>query len=212
MTAIMFDSTEPKAFPTSGFDATAGYVVGSNWPSTAGIMARFPHLPHVTITTKATLDARCLDIEPRNAQNADAAAWLDRQYSIGQKLPILYTSISNVTALKAAVGNRRFLLWTAHWAPGKHLCSPTTCAYPGVTVTADATQFADKGPNGEVIDQSLLTDRFFQAIGGDAPASGIQTPTGGPTAQEIADAVSAQLTKGAIKLKDGSIRWLPNVV
>ena len=177
---VLFDSVNADTFPTSGFDATAGYVNGK-YQSSAPLRAKFPYLPHITITVFASGDARCLDVEPGDATVDQAAAWLDRQYGLGQRLPIIYTGASNLAALKAAIGNRPCLIWSAHWTKQSHVCGPNTCGYP----QADATQWTD----GTVVDQTLMTDHFFQAIGGDMAEAVDLTPA---AVKAVVDALYAK--------------------
>lgn len=163
MTAVMFDSIDANALPASGFDAMAGYVNGK-WQSAVPLLQRFPQKPLLTITVFASGNARCADVESGDLTVAEAPGWLDRQYQLGQKLPVLYTSASQMQALIDACGNRPFLRWSAHYSAtlGAHICGTGGCTYP----LADATQWTDHGPNGENVDQTLMSDHFFQAIGG----------------------------------------------
>lgn len=64
-------------------------------------------------------------------------------------LPWGYTSASNMQALINAAGGRQFIKESAHYGFGMHICGPNTCGYPQATWT----QWADKGPNGENLDQ-----------------------------------------------------------
>lgn len=162
MTALMYDSVNAAALPTSGATATAGYVNGL-YANSARMQARFPNLPHVTITVFASGDAKVLDVENGDASPAQCPGWLDRQYSLGEPLPVLYGNTSVIAAIHAAVGSRPFLWWSAHYTYSAHLCGPATCGCP---YQADATQFADHGPNGENVDQTLLSDRFLSVISG----------------------------------------------
>lgn len=156
----MFDSVNAAAFPSGGFDATAGYVPGCGYPSSAAIRARFPHLPHLTIATFARLDAQCFDVEPRAGTPAECPGWFDRP-GTGN---IIYCMASMTNQVRAAMGNRKYFLWSAHYTGRPHICG-NGCGYP----SADATQWIDHGPRGENVDQSLLSDAFYRAIGGAEP-------------------------------------------
>jgi hypothetical protein len=155
---VMFDSVDPAAFPDPAevpFDVTAGYVNG-RWPSSVGIKARFPDLPHLSIAVTVAADADCLDIEPGDATAEQAPAWLDRQYARGMARPVIYCGISSIAAVRRAVGSRPFWWWSANWTRVPHID-------PG----ADATQWDDKGPNGENVDQSQVSPAFYAYLQGD---------------------------------------------
>lgn len=166
----MWDTATPAAIPVggAGCDATAGYIPGSRYPSSEEIRRRVPNKPHLTICTTANADAMCLDVEPRYATPNQTPAWVDRQHARGVAMPVVYTMASWSAAVRQALGGRQYLLWSAHYGLGRpHICGTDPgCTYP----RADATQWADHGPNGENVDQSLLSDTFFAAIGGLGPA------------------------------------------
>ena len=163
---ILYDSVNAAAIQ-GGMVATAGYVDG-NWANSAAMRAAHPNLPHVSIAVFARHDADALDCEPGDATVYEAPGWADRQYARGVTLPIIYTSASNIAELRRVMGGRNFLLWSAHYTYNAHVCG--SCGYPG----ADATQFADKGPNGENVDLTLMSDAFYVAIGG---ASSLPAPS-----------------------------------
>ena len=181
MAYTLYDSINPASFPGSGFDATAGYV-GGKWPSSAGIRARFPNLPHLTIAVNSRQDAQCLDVEPGDASPDEAPGWADRQAARGVDTPIIYCSASAMGAVRAAMGGRRYLLWSAHYTGRPHICG-TGCGYP----QADGTQWYDHGPNGENVDQSLISDEFYAAIGG---SSGDVVSANPPRLGEVPDRAS----------------------
>lgn len=191
MPGVMFDSVEPTALPASGFDATAGYVNGK-YQSSAGLMSRFPYLPHLTISVFASGNARCLDVEPGDATVDEAPGWHDRQISLGQRLPIIYTGASQAAALRAAMGSRTYLLWSAHWTYKSHICGPGTCGYP----QADATQWSDPQSGNGLgnVDQTLMSDRFFSAIGGPPVATTLSTDD----IAAIVAAVTPAVVKGVL--------------
>jgi hypothetical protein len=153
----MIDSTDANAIPDKGTQATAGYIDGK-WQSSKGILARFPHLPHLTIAVFEVDDADCLDIENGDATNATAPAWTRRQHKRGLLRPVLYTSISNVGALVAemevhAIHRSEYMIWAAHYTGVPHIES-----------NCEATQYESKeSPN---IDVSLVYDKFFEMIHG----------------------------------------------
>lgn len=189
MPYVMYDSVNAADFPASGFQVTAGYVAG-RYPSSKPILARFPNIPHLTIAVTARQDADCLDVEPGDATPAEAPGWFDRQKARGVAVPVIYCMASWIGQVKAAMGNRNYLLWSAHYNGVPHICGThPSCNYPKV----DATQWADKGPRGENVDQSLLSDHFYTTI----------TNTGDddmPSSQEVAHAVwDMMLERGPAK-------------
>jgi len=169
MIHVLFDSVNAGAIPTGAAApaATAGYVDGW-YNNSAAMRAMFPNIPHVAIAVFAKDNADALDCEPGDATIYEAPGWADRQYQRGVALPIIYTSASNIAELRRVMGGRNFLLWSAHYTGNPHLCG-SGCGYPG----ADATQFWDHGTHGENIDQTVMSDAFFAAIGG---ASSLPSP------------------------------------
>jgi hypothetical protein len=163
MTLTMFDSTTVADIPSTGMDAVAGYV-GGNWPTYAALVKRFPHLPALSIAVNSSQDAQCLDVEKGDATPADVPFWLDKQARLHPgRTPIIYTSASQIAAVRAAAGRRRYLLWSAHYGVGEHVCG--RCGYPG----ADATQFDDKGAHGEHIDRTVMSAAFLAAFAPKVP-------------------------------------------
>jgi hypothetical protein len=158
MTLTMFDSTTVTDIPSTGMDAVAGYVGGdfTTWPA---LVKRYPHLPALSIAVNASQDAQCLDVEKGDATPADVPGWLDRQARLHPgRTPILYTSASQIAAVRAAAGRRRYLLWSAHYGDGEHICG--SCQFP----KADATQFDDHGAHGEHIDRTVMSPAFLAAF------------------------------------------------
>jgi hypothetical protein len=147
-----------------GGEAIAGYIAGNSWPTYEPYRRARPELAvcgrvlSITLTARAV--ARCLDIEPGGAVNADAAGWLRHYADRTWGRPWLYTYASNVRPLLVAlagagVDRSEFLLWSAHPAPGEHLCDELLCGFPA----ADATQFAQT-PDGRC-DISVARDYCF---------------------------------------------------
>ena len=163
VTLTMYDSTDVGALP-HGADAYAGYVEGL-FPTFAALKRRFAasgaHL--LSIAVFASGDADCLDIEPRDATNAQAPGWVKRQLARGAHRPCLYTSVSNMDTLVTALGGAGISraavrLWSAHYGQGKHICGPGTC---GLTRHAcDGTQWTDSAL-GRNLDESILLSNFF---------------------------------------------------
>jgi hypothetical protein len=59
-----------------------------------------------------------------------------------------------------AAHGRPTKLWTAHYTEIPHICGPKSCAFPGLTIDADGTQWHSSG-----YDESLLADDFFDFEG-----------------------------------------------
>ena len=173
MDHVLYDSVNVGAIPNGAAApaATAGYVDGW-YNNSAAMRAAFPNIPHISIAVFASDDAMALDCEPGDATIQQAPGWVDRQHARGNPLPIVYTSASNIAALRALMGGRNFLLWSAHYTGTPHLCGGG-CGYPG----ADATQFWDHGTHGENIDMTLMSDAFYVAIGGASSLPVVTTPT-----------------------------------
>ena len=120
-----------------------------------------------------------LDVEPGDATPEEAPAWFDRRP--GNR--IIYCMASMANQVKAVMGGRDYLLWSAHYNGVPHICGPGACAYP----QADATQWSDKGPRGENVDQSVLSEKFYTEI------TQPQGEEDMPSSQEIAAAVWQQV-------------------
>src|SRR5215510_7416869 len=120
----MYDYTNVRNLP-GGADAYAGYADGlfANLTATerrfTGSGAHF-----LSIAVCASDDADCLDIEARDATNAQAPGWVNRQLAGGAFRPCLYTSVSNVDALMATLngaGISRAAIrpWSAHYGQSR---------------------------------------------------------------------------------------------
>lgn len=170
-----------------GMDAYAGYVdasgIGITFP---GVVVRFPDERHLSISVHGH-PAQVGDVE-RGALKS----W--RGYPVG------YTMVSNVMAQVAADG-RPAKLWTAHYTEHPHICGPHSCAYPGLTIDADGTQW-----HSGSYDESLLLDDFFDFGGSDMA---LTISSDGCTIAGVSPAghvlvFSADPTKGY------AARWQPN--
>lgn len=154
----MFDSVDGATVIPPNPAAVAGYV-GGNWPNYHALVAAFPHARHLSVAVNATEDADCLDVETGDATADQAPAWIARQVKRGVKLPVVYTSVSNVAALLAAgVKRDQIRLWTAHYTNTAHICSPA-CGN-GMTTSADATQWTENAL-GRNLDESLCNPTFL---------------------------------------------------
>ncbi|MGZ4556085.1 MAG: hypothetical protein ACXVXZ_10145 [Mycobacteriaceae bacterium] len=201
MTLTMFDSIYVAQIPATGMDAVAGYV-GGRWPTFPDLVKRFPNLPALSIAVTSQQDAQCLDVETGDATPALVPGWLDRQAQLHpDRTPIIYCSASWIPAVRTNAGGRKYLLWSAHYGKGPHICSPTVCGYQ----QADATQWTDKGPNGETVDQTVMTPAFLAAFAPKpaSPASDVPPVFTKPTpAPKPAPVPSKGLTVQTIDLRN----------
>lgn len=157
----MFDSVTISEIPPDA-QAVAGYV-GGLYPTFARLAVAFPHAHRLSIAVNASQDADCLDVEPGDATIEQAPAWVKRQVARDVKLPVLYTSVSNVPALihaLTAAGIRRSTvrIWSAHYTDKEHRCTQVCCGIPAFE--ADATQWTNRAL-GRNLDQSLCKPGFF---------------------------------------------------
>lgn len=158
----MYDTVTVDTVPANP-PAVAGYVAG-HWPTYEGLVLRFPKAKHLSIAVQADQNAQCLDVEPGDASNAQAPAWVERQLARGVKRPVLYTSVSNWPALLATlhgagISRQEIRIWSAHYGRGKHICSGA-CNNFGFIGPADATQWTDTSL-GRNLDESVCQDSFF---------------------------------------------------
>lgn len=163
---VMFDDTTVSLIPKSA-KAVAGYVNGlyTTWPQ---VLHNFPNAKHISIAISTAAQADCLDIEPGDATNAEAAAWYRDFKTAARKnhtpklKPIFYTSASNAAGLIAAlsaegIARSKYILWTAHYNGSRHVCSPSGCGYP----KAEATQWTSTS-NNRSLDESKVTVAFWE--------------------------------------------------
>lgn len=165
MTTIMYDDVTLDLIPPNP-PAVAAYVDG-RFANIDEARRRFPHAIILPICVSSSTDAagihikeEALDDEPGDATNATAVPWTRRQLAKG-RIPVLYTSASNVAALvatltAAGISRDRYLIWSAHFTNVPHICGPHTCGFP----QADATQFTDRAL-GRSLDESLCSDHFL---------------------------------------------------
>jgi hypothetical protein len=170
---VGFDDIVAANEPPGG-DVYFGYING-RWGDYWAVRRRWPHLPVDSITVNADTDADWLDVEWGDATNTDAPRWVRRQQARGVARPGIYTSLANVAALldelaKNGISRAEIRLWTAHYTPTAHICTPA-CGY-GMPTTADGTQWRSTA----TFDESLLAADFNdgatpKATTGDEPMS-----------------------------------------
>lgn len=167
----MYDNTNIFLIPRTA-KAVAGYIDG-RWQTYLKLLIRCPLAKHVSIAVFPQDNADVLDVEPGDASNAQAPAWVKRQRArrkagvkYNTRLPMLYTAASNGEALIAVCTKAGlsygvdYLWWSAHYNPtlGEHICNPK--CYPGLKHTAHATQFTDHA-NNVSLDESVCTPAVF---------------------------------------------------
>lgn len=160
-TTVMYDSVTVSEIPRDPDAAAAGYVNGlyNTWSQ----IQAGPWKHKLPIAVSVSADAECLDVEAGDATNDQAPDWVKRQHGRGIHKPVVYTSVSNASALlstlaRSGIQRDEVRLWTAHYTFHPHLCSPA-CGY-GLTTTADATQWTDHS-GGRNLDESLVGKSFF---------------------------------------------------
>lgn len=157
----MYDNVTVSLLPDEPGAAYAAYVNGA-YRNYAEIVRAFPHAKVLSIAVTSSEDAECLDVEPGDATNGDAPAWVKRQHARGIQRPVVYTSISNARSLlgvlmEANIGRDSVRLWTAHYTHKAHLCD-ASCGFGALQ--ADATQFTDHS-HGRSLDESLCAPDFL---------------------------------------------------
>jgi peptidoglycan hydrolase-like protein with peptidoglycan-binding domain len=165
VTITMFDSISVSELPAGSGYAYAGYVNG-RWQTYSAIKSKFPGSQVLSIAVSAGSDADCLDVETGDATPEQAASWVLRQLARKAWRPCLYASVSTmgsiVAGLEAAgIGVSTLRLWSAHYGEGTHICGPASCKQ--LAISADGTQWTDSAL-GRSLDQSLLSDSFFQQL------------------------------------------------
>lgn len=156
----LFDSIELEEIPDDA-EAVAGYVNGF-WPTFGQLERSFPKAKLLSIAVTSSAAAECLDIEPGDAENADAPLWLRAKATVDK--PVLYTFLSNAQPLidyleTRGIPRSSYRLWVAHWTHKPHLCGPSCGS--GFDDVADATQFTDKS-GGRNLDESLCSPLFLE--------------------------------------------------
>jgi peptidoglycan hydrolase-like protein with peptidoglycan-binding domain len=103
-----------------------------------------------------------IDIEKGDASPAQAPTFVNMRRAAGIWRPICYGSASVMpdirSALNAAgIDRSLYRLVSAHYGAGQHICSKA-CGYD---IDVDGTQWID---HGDLWDESLLVDTFFQQV------------------------------------------------
>lgn len=161
---VMFDDTSVSLIPKWAH-AVAGYVNGIyvTIPALRSIFGG--HARIVTIAVNASVVADALDVESGDATNADCPGWFRRfKAERPHEKPIFYTSVSNADALvatlaAAGIARHQYILWTAHYGVGKHVCGPHTCG--DTEWDADSTQWTSSS-HERSLDESVCRRSFWE--------------------------------------------------
>ncbi len=158
------------AVPVSEPQVIGSYRNGRYANDTAAKQA-FPKAFHFDYDVNASDPAADdLDVEPGDATPSQAPGWARSWLTIGVAKhnlpkPAIYESASSISAVVTAMldaGFKRedFLIDSAHFNFKAHICGPNGCGFP----QADKTQYADKGPQGQNVDISLVAQHFIKAV------------------------------------------------
>ena len=151
----MYDSVDVGALP-AGALAVAGYVDG-HWPTFPAVERAFPHAHRLSIATRSSSTADCLDVENHDASIGQAPAWI-RARPAGGRRPVIYVSLWQAQSLidhlgASGIPRGAYRIWTAHYTGRAHLCSPG-CGL-GFHDHAGATQYTNRA-FGRNLDASLV--------------------------------------------------------
>jgi hypothetical protein len=171
----MFDTTDSDPAQTfHGLDVEAAAAYGNgSYANYEAAHKAFPHLHVLEVDVDGAGVGKAGDFEKGDMPYSEAGSWAKRRIAAGIKRPVIYFSVTAwpevIDSLKAAgVAREDVRLWTAHYDGRPHLCS-SACA-PGVTGTADATQWGSHGTTPATlppeyanhnIDVSQTSDSFF---------------------------------------------------
>jgi hypothetical protein len=193
-TGLMLDDVnltiEEKHVADARVIAIAGYVNGryANWPAIVAKYGRSgKHLLSIDVQAVPAAGAQCLDVEYGDAKVSQSGGWAKETRAAGvaakdlRYYPKLYTSESDLQAVvdnctKAGLKRDEYMLWSAHYGKGAHICGPKTCGSP---VQADATQYTDKY-DGVSLDATLAYAYFFAGAPKPAPV-----PVGPPKPVQV---------------------------
>jgi hypothetical protein len=175
-----------ESHKTADVKAAAGYVNGDfkNW---ASLVAKYGKaglfLLSIDVLGDVKAGAQCLDVEKGDVpitSRDTIVGWVKETRANGvaskdlRYYPKVYVQESNaeiVVAMLTDAGISRdtWLLWTAHYGKGEHICGPKTCGCP---VQADATQWSNSY-DGVSLDISTCYGYFFSTPGDELPAAAL---------------------------------------
>lgn len=201
----MYDSTDPTIIPAD-----------------AQIVAYYPHAWGTNITSHEHAlvvridnrgdhadDCHILDVESGAANNTTAAEWVQSWHKLHPngldavngwvRGPVLYTSTSNLPALREFTKGLAYDTWAAQWDGGT---TPIAGCF--------ARQYTDRGNHGENYDMSLVYDDTW----GVKPAP--KPPTPAPVPSPVVKPLAALLVWGTgndtcswreVHSSDGGASW-----
>lgn len=160
---LQYDSVSVANIPHDA--KAAAFYVDGRYANENAVKGQAPHARYTSIAVFASGVADCLDIEPGNASVSEAAGWYRKMRELRPKRkPIFYIGAANADELVAALRNsgikrESYILWTAHYGTGKHLCGEGSCPYGRAAGKVDATQFTT---NNETLDESVCRPSFWE--------------------------------------------------
>jgi hypothetical protein len=194
-TVLAFDITGDSVGALPRGSQAAGYMTGSGGvPWTNADWAEFPNavrIDQTPVLTQIDETADVLDIETGAATNAECAQWFKAALANyksgarpGQRLPAIYTSLSNVTPLVntlIADGVQAGpFLWVAHWGIGQ-ASADAVLAASGGPFPVVGVQFADGAEMGTSYDWDVFLDSWLASANGPVPPPVPPVPPAPPT-------------------------------
>lgn len=160
---IAYDDTSIGLIPADA--QWIGVYIDGRYVNVDAVRKAFPNAVVFTITALGAPGADFCDCESGDLTPAQAVTWVLSELKAG-RTPGIYASVSTMIVVlgllaRVGVGRGQVILWTAHYTGVPHICSPSSCAYPGFDATADGTQFTDTA-DGRSLDESEVTDRFLR--------------------------------------------------
>lgn len=153
-TTVMFDTVTLETIPARPF-ALGGYTSGL-FPTYLPLRRAFPHAHTISIAVTTAHHADCLDVEPGDAEPAQAGPWARADLAAGFSKPCLYSDLAEMPAVKQSLAawlgpnwRQRVLLWLA-WYRFR----------PGLVPGYDAVQWTDRAL-GRNLDQSTVAFPFL---------------------------------------------------
>ena len=203
MTRMMYDSTDPSNIP-------AGVQIVAYYPHAWGSdMTKHHDALQVRIDNRGDHadDCHVLDVESGAASNTIAAEWVrswNKLHPEGMhaangfvRKPVLYTSVSNLPALRTACDGLTFDTWAAHW-------DGNTTPVPGCF----AKQYADPKTSGGDYDLTMVYDDTW---GKETPApTPAPVPVPAPPAVILGAVVTwngVQFDAARVASHDGGKTW-----
>lgn len=183
---INSDASYIHAHYGSGAELVAGYVGGS-YVWTQADWNLFPNAVHVYITPTASHTGKgvdVLDVETGDATAAQTEGWIKAQKAAGYARPTIYTSLSNVAAVRAGTGayvlGQDYDLWVADYD------NSTASPYAGCA----AKQYKNEAND----DMSVVYDAGWPHRSGSTPPAKPAIPGHGATKNITATSAVATYT------------------